>query len=134
MKVWSLAIFGLVFIAQVNALGSSCGVNTYFTNPGMTVNPTPAKGTTSTFTLTGTTPIALILNEWDIYVNFNGAVTNQFDVPVTGNYTVNSPVSVSYKMVNSASAQSGYYTVRFMLQNSNGYYINCWTYSYYLVG
>lgn len=127
-------IFGLVFIAQVNALGSSCGSNTYLTNPAMTVSPLPAKGTTTTFTLTGTTPITLNLTEWDIYVNFNGAITSQFDVPIKGNYAPNSQVSVSYQMINSASAQSGYYTVRFLLQNSNGYYMNCWTYSYYLVG
>lgn len=134
MKVWSLAIFGLILVARVNAIGSNCGASTYFMNAAMTVSTNPTKGTTSTFTLTGTTPLSVNLTEWDIFVNYNGAITNQYDVLVSGKYTANSAVTVTYSMVNSASALSGYYNVRFMLQNSLGYYINCWTYSYYLVG
>lgn len=134
MKVWSLAIFGFILVAQVSAVGSNCGASTYLSNVAMTVSSTPTKGTTSTFTLTGTTPVSVSLHEWDIFVNYNGAINEQIDIPISGNFSANSVVTASYSMINSASAQSGYYTVRFLLQNSLGYYINCWTYSYYLVG
>ena len=134
MKVWGLMILGLFIVSQVNSAESNCGSNTYFGNSNLTVSAAPSKGTTTTFTLTGTTPIALSLQEWDIYVNFNGAISEQYDVKLSGNYTAGQNVSVSYALVNSASAQSGYYNVRFLLQNSLGYYINCWQYSFSLLG
>jgi hypothetical protein len=134
MKVWGLVVLGLILVSQVSAVGGNCGANTYFGNPSMTVSATPAKGTTSTFTLTGTTPVAMGLREWDIYVNFNGAINQQYDVTLSGNYTAGQTVTVTYALVNSASAQSGYYNMRFLLQNSQGYYINCWQYAFSLVG
>lgn len=134
MKVLGLVVLGLLLVSEVSSAGSNCGSNTYFANPSLTVSAIPSKGTTTTFTLTGTTPIALSLHEWDIYVNFNGAISQQFDVSLSGNYTAGQSLSVSYGLVNSANAQSGYYNVRFLLQNSLGYYINCWQYAFSLVG
>ena len=134
MKVWGLMVLGLFIVSQVNSAGSNCGSNTYFGNPSLTVSAAPSKGTTTIFTLTGTTPVALSRHEWDIYVNYNGAISQQYDVTLSGNYTAGQSVSVSYSLVNSANAQSGYYNVRFLLQNSLGYYINCWQYPFSLVG
>ena len=114
--------------------GSNCGASDYLTGATFTVSPTPAKGVTSLLTLTGVTPIAMTLQEWDIFINLNGALASQYDVPLSGTFAANSQVVVKYNFTTSTSAQSGYYSLRLLLQNTEQYYVNCWAYNYFISG
>lgn len=134
MKTAAFVVFVAYCLSLVAGQGSNCGASDYFTGASFTVSPTPAKGVTSLLTLTGVTPYAMTLQEWDIFINLNGALASQFDVPLSGTYSANSPVVVRYNFTTSAGAEPGYYSLRLLLQNTNQYYVNCWIYNYFLSG
>jgi len=134
MRTGTLIVFAAYCLAVTIAQGSNCGASDYLVNAAFTVNPTPAKGKTSLLTLTGVTPNAMTLQEWDIFVNLNGVLTSQFDVPITGTYAANSQIVVKYNFTTSLSTEGGYYSMRLLLQNTEQYYVNCWIYNYYISG
>ncbi|OMJ71908.1 hypothetical protein SteCoe_29764 [Stentor coeruleus] len=128
-------IAALISFALAVPQGQSCGPENYFVSPSFDVTPyPPVKGQTSVLTLSGTTPLDVTLQDWDLYWNFNGRLVQQYDAPLTGTYQAHTVVNVTYNYAVPASSESGYYNLRLLLQNSQGFYINCWQFSYYLVG
>lgn len=114
--------------------GQNCGPTTYLSNAALDVTPyPPLKGQSSVLTLTGVTPSAMTLQDWDLYWNLNGRLVYQTDISLTGTYAPNANVTVVYNMTIPAQETSGYYNMKLLLQTTDGYYINCWQFNYYLV-
>lgn len=134
-SVTILVILGL-FSALASPQGQLCSSsNTFINSASLDVTPyPPVKGSWSMITLTGKATQAFTLQEWDLYWNLNGAIVQQFDEPVTGAYALGGSITVTYNYTVPATATSGYYNLKMLLQNNNGYYMNCWQFSYYLVG
>ena len=129
-----LKIVLVVLAAQCFGIGSNCGVDNYFKSPSFTAVPSPARGGWSLLTLTGVTPYVTYLQEWDLFLNLNGALVYNYDVSLTGSYSANSMVSVSYNFSIPSSTEPGYYSLRLLLQNNQNYYISCWIYNYFISG
>ena len=115
--------------------GSSCQESIYFTTTNLDVTPyPPVKGTASVITLTGKALAQMTLMNWDLYWYMNGAIVQQVDEVITGTYAVNTPVVLTYTLNIPQFERSGYYNMKLVLQTSQGYYVSCWQFNYYLVG
>jgi hypothetical protein len=135
MKVLGIfSAFVLALVVQTSALGSNCGADSYFKQAAFSVSPSPVRGKWSLLTLTGVTPFVVYLQEWDLFLNLNGNLVYMYDVPLTGAYSANTQVSVSYNFTIPANTEPGYYSLRLLLQNNQNYYINCWIYNYFISG
>ena len=135
MKVFIIALVLCLGTIDATSVGQNCGPDTYFKPTSFDVTPLPTKGKTSVITLKGTIQgMQFTLQDWDLYWNFEGQLAKQVDSPLSGHYIPNQNVTVTYNYAVPLMDQNGYYSLKLLLQTSQGYYINCWQFSYYLTG